>query len=424
MVPSKLDTTSDLSPIEFSTERGEHMQYRIVQKSGDKISILGYGGMRFPTKGGLIDEDKACRQLRHAIDQGVNYIDTAYFYHGGQSETFIGKALKDGYREKVHIATKMPPWLVNSVQDMDRIIETQLKRLQVTTIDYYLLHALNRENWEKFLSLDILNYLTALKASGKVKNVGFSFHGDRENFKEIIDSYDWDFCQIQYNILDENTQAGRFGLEYAAEKGIAVFIMEPLRGGTLAQKLPNQVKALYDDFSIKRTPAEWALKWIWNQPGVTMVLSGMTEDQHIEDNIAFAKDMLPNQFSESENALIHEAKNIYLNLQRVPCTGCQYCMPCPFGVDIPRCFDLYNSKYLLNQKTGAFYWMQLGGMNGKPSYASLCTKCGVCLEHCPQSIDIPSRLVEVASDMENFLMKPMMKIGNSVVKFYNKLKKT
>ncbi|MCD4712246.1 MAG: aldo/keto reductase [Clostridiales bacterium] len=398
------------------------MQYRKVEKSGDRISILGYGGMRFPTKGGLIDEEKARTQLRHAIDQGVNYIDTAYFYHGGQSETFIGKALKDGYMDKVHIATKMPPWLVNSTLDMDRIIETQLNRLQVETIDYYLLHALNRENWEKFLSLDILNYLTALKASGKIRNVGFSFHGDRENFVEVIDAYDWDFCQIQYNILDENTQAGRFGLEYAAEKGIAVFIMEPLRGGTLAQKLPKQVKILYDDFHIKRTPAEWALKWIWNQPGVTMVLSGMTEDQHIEDNIAYAKDMLPNQFSTEENALIQEAKNIYLNLQRVPCTGCQYCMPCPFGVDIPRCFDLYNSKYLLNQKTGTFYWMQLGGMNGKPSHASLCTKCGACLEHCPQSIDIPSRLVDVADDMENFLMKPTMKIGNSVVKFYNKLK--
>lgn len=392
------------------------MKYREVNKSGDTLSILGYGGMRFPTKAGLIDEEKAMRQLRGAIDEGVNYVDTAYFYHGGQSETFIGKALKDGYREKVHIATKMPPWLVNSQADMDNIFETQLKRLDVDTIDYYLLHALNKENWEKFLKLDVLSFLDQLKATGKIRNVGFSFHGDRENFVEIIDAYNWDFCQIQYNFLDINNQAGTFGLKYAAEKDIAVIVMEPLRGGTLVSKLPREIQTLYADQQVNRTPAEWALKWIWNHPEVTCVLSGMNVDEHIEANIRYASEVDPNQFTEAESNTIDQAREIYLSLQKVPCTGCQYCMPCPFGVDIPRCFDLYNSKHLLKQKTGTFYWMQLGGMNGKPSHASLCLSCGKCLEHCPQSIAIPTELKAVAKDMENVFMKPFMIIGRNVVK--------
>lgn len=399
------------------------MKNREVKKSKDQVSILGYGGMRFPTKAGVIDEEKAMRQLRRAIDEGVNYVDTAYFYHGGQSETFIGKALKDGYREKVHIATKMPPWLVNSKEDMEKIFETQRRRLDVETIDFYLLHALNKENWEKFLKLDILSYLDELKATGKIRNAGFSFHGDRENFKEIIDAYDWDFCQIQYNFLDINNQAGTMGLKYAAEKGIAVVVMEPLRGGSLVSKLPKEVEALYASQDVKRTPAEWALKWIWNHPEVTCVLSGMNEDDHIDANIRYASEVEPNQFTIEESKTIDKAREIYLSLQKVPCTGCQYCMPCPFGVDIPRCFDLYNSKHLLNQKTGVFYWMQLGGMNGKASYASLCVSCGKCLEHCPQSINIPVELKAVASDMENMFMKPFMTVGRNMIKVYNKVKR-
>jgi predicted aldo/keto reductase-like oxidoreductase len=317
----------------------------------------------------------------------------------------------------------MPPWLVNSQADMDNIFETQRKRLDVETIDYYLLHALNKENWDKFLKLDVLSFLDQLKASGKIRNVGFSFHGDRENFMEIIDAYKWDFCQIQYNFLDINNQAGTFGLKYAAEKDIAVIVMEPLRGGTLVSKLPREIQTLYADQQVNRTPAEWALKWIWNHPEVTCVLSGMNVDEHIEANIRYASEVDPNQFTEAESNTIDQAREIYLSLQKVPCTGCQYCMPCPFGVDIPRCFDLYNSKHLLKQKTGTFYWMQLGGMNGKPSHASLCLSCGKCLEHCPQSIAIPTELKAVAKDMENVLMKPFMIIGRNVVKGVNRVKR-
>lgn len=399
------------------------MEYRQVASSGEKLSILGYGGMRFPTNNGRIDEKKALKQLRSAIDQGVNYVDTAYFYHGGQSETFIGRALKDGYREKVNIATKMPPWLVHNSSDFDVIFNEQLNRLQVEVIDYYLLHALNEENWEKFLKLNIFEFLDKVKRTGKVRHVGFSFHGDRTLFKSVIDAYPWDFCQIQYNILDEYNQAGKEGLEYAASKNIAVFVMEPLRGGTLANKLPEKVRLRYQETQPEWTPAEWALKWIWNHKEVTMVLSGMTEDAHIEQNIRYANGMMPESLSNEELEALSEARRIYLELQKVPCTGCQYCLPCPFGVDIPRCFDLYNSKYLLNQKVGTFYWMQMGGMNGKASYASLCKRCGKCLEHCPQSIDIPNRLNEVAKDMEKPYMKPLIRIASNGIKIYTTVKR-
>ena len=399
------------------------MEYRIVASTGEKLSILGYGGMRFPTVNGRIDENQAMRQLRYAIDQGVNYIDTAYFYHGGQSESFIGRALKDGYREKVNIATKMPPWLVNDEKDFDVIFNEQLNRLQVNEIDYYLLHALNQENWEKFLGLGVFDFLDQLKQRGKIRNVGFSFHGDRMLFKTIIDAYPWDFCQIQYNILDEYNQAGKEGLQYAASKGIAVFIMEPLRGGTLANKLPQHVIEIYKKKQPTWEPAEWALKWIWNHEEVTMILSGMSEDVHIANNLRYANEMTPNSMSEEDLESVKEAKKRYLELQKVPCTGCQYCLPCPFGVDIPRCFDLYNSKYLLNQKVNTFYWMQMGGINGKASYASLCRSCGKCLEHCPQSIDIPKRLKEVSRDMEPAYMKPAVVIASKIIKLYTTVKR-
>lgn len=399
------------------------MEFRTVKSTGDQISILGYGGMRFPTVGGRIDEEKATKQLHRAIDAGLNYIDTAYFYHGGQSEVFIGKALAGGYRERVRIATKLPPWLITVPEDMAVIFSEQLRRFQTDFVDYYLLHALNRESWEKFLKLGVLDFLTELKSSGRIKHVGFSFHGDRENFREIIDAYPWDFTQIQYNILDEYNQAGREGLKYAASKDIAVFVMEPLRGGSLVNRLPEKVLKIYKTHEPDWTPTEWALKWIWSHEEVTMVLSGMTEDQHLEDNLRFAASLKSGGLSDANLAAVAEVKRTYLSLQKVPCTGCQYCLPCPFGVDIPRCFDLYNSKYLLKQKVGAFYWMQMGGMNGKPSYASLCRRCGVCVPKCPQSIDIPNRLSEVADDMEGKFMLPVIKTAAGAIKVYTSVKR-
>ncbi|MBF4693862.1 aldo/keto reductase [Fusibacter ferrireducens] len=383
------------------------MQYREVQSTGDQVSILGYGGMRFPVVAGKIDEEKATEFLKKAIEAGVNYIDTAYFYHGGQSEIFLGKFLSSGYREQVKIATKMPPWSVQRASDLSKIFEDQRRKLKVDCIDYYLLHALNRETWTKFNSMNALTFLKTLKSERKIDHVGFSFHGDRTLFKEIIDAYPWDFCQIQYNLLDDLNQAGKAGLEYAASKGIAVFVMEPLRGGSLVKNLPEKVLEAYRAFDDTRSPAEWALRWIWNHPGVTMVLSGMTEQQHLQDNLLYAERSGIQIMSREELRIISDVKAVYHKLQKIPCTGCQYCMPCPFGVDIPRCFDLYNSVFLLNQKKmKGFYWLQLGGANGAPSYASLCKNCGKCLEHCPQSIQIPQRLIEVKTYMETPLMKP------------------
>lgn len=399
------------------------MEYRKIAATGEEISILGYGGMRFPTHAGKIDEVKATQQLRDAIDAGLNYIDTAYFYHGGQSEPFIGRALKEGYREKVKIATKMPPWLVSHPKDFDVILNEQLQRLQVAYIDFYLLHALNRESWEKFKALGVFDFLNKEKEKGTLKNIGFSFHGDRDVFKEIIDAYPWTFCQIQYNFLDDYNQAGLEGLRYAYEKGVSVFVMEPLRGGNLVNKLPEAVTDLYQALHPNWTPAEWALKWIWNHKEVTMILSGMTEDAHIEENLRISKDMKANAMTQAELDTIKEVKQIYLSLQKVPCTGCQYCLPCPFGVDIPRCFDLYNSKYVLNQKVNGFYWMQMGGMNGKPSYASLCRNCGKCVEHCPQSIAIPEKLKDVIKDMENPVLRSAVKVASKAMKIYTVTKR-
>lgn len=400
------------------------MEYRKVKATGDEVSILGFGGMRFPTtSSGKIDEGKATELLITAINEGVNYIDTAYFYHGGQSESFIGRFLSQGYKDRVKVATKMPPWLVHTTKDYDLIFNEQLNRLQTEVIDYYLLHALNRENWEKFLKLDVFAFLNRIKETGQAKNIGFSFHGDRDLFKEIIDAYPWDFCQIQYNILDAFNQAGVEGLNYAAARDIAVFVMEPLRGGTLVNRLPKQVLETYESAVPGRKPAEWALKWIWDQAAVTMVLSGMSEMAHVTDNLAFAQHMKPGSMPESERQVVESVKGIYLALQRVPCTGCQYCLPCPFGVDIPRCFDLYNSKFLLGQKVGTFYWMQLGGMNGIPSHASLCRNCGKCLEHCPQSINIPHELKAVTKDLEGPFMKPVMKVATGAAKGYGAIKR-
>ena len=393
------------------------------REDSDLISILGYGAMRFPTKFGLIDEEKATKQLKYAIDSGLNYIDTAYFYHGGQSERFIGKFLKEGYRDKVYLATKMPPWLVHEREDLERIFTAQLKNLQTDCIDYYLLHALNQENWDKFVSLDTLGFLEKKRSRGQIRKIGFSFHGDRQLFKRVIDAYPWDFCQIQYNFLDEYVQAGKEGLEYAYDKGIGVFVMEPLRGGTLAKKQPKEVVKRYREYPVQRTPVDWALRWIWQHPQVTMLLSGMTEDEHVYQNVALASNPEGSWLDAGDQDLIKAVQEVYKSGQKVPCTACQYCMPCPVAVDIPRCFELYNSKYLLEQPVTAFYWMQLGGINGKPQHASLCINCGKCVKLCPQSIAIPEALSDVAKDLEGPFMRPTIKVARVLLKPFKRRKK-
>jgi len=392
------------------------MLYRTVPKNGDELSILGFGYMRLPLKkGGSIDEERAIRQLRHAIDQGVNYVDTAPAYHFGKSEKILARALADGYRQRVRIATKLPPWSVHSREDMDHILSSQLVTLKTDHIDYYLLHSLTKGSWEKLKNLGVLGFLDAAKKEGLIKNAGFSFHGDIAALKEIVDSYDWDFCQIQYNYLDEHNQAGTEGLKYAAGKRLAVMVMEPIRGGNLAGHVPDEVKKIWDESAIKRSPAEWALRWVWNHPEVTVVLSGMNDEMHIDENLRIAGKALPNSLSPAEQAIISRVRDTYQRLMKISCTGCGYCMPCPAGVDIPGCFSLYNAHHLFpHDRSAKFHYLgRHGGLLTNVSSAGLCRQCGKCVKICPQHLPIPDRLRDVSKEMEGgmTIIVPVLKGG-------------
>jgi len=392
------------------------MLYRKVPKTGDELSVLGFGYMRLPLKkGGGIDEERAIRQLRYAIDHGVNYVDTAPAYHFGRSEHVLAHALADGYRKKVRLATKLPPWSVRSREDMDRILDAQLTRLDTDHIDYYLLHSLSASSWEKMRNLGVREFLDLAKRDGKINNAGFSFHGDSESFKEIVDAYSWEFCQIQYNYLDEHNQAGTEGLRYAAEKHLAVMIMEPIRGGNLAGQIPPEVKKIWEESAVRRSPAEWALRWVWNHPEVTVVLSGMNDELHIDENLRVAEDALPHSLSCDELAIIARVSDAYRRLMKVGCTGCGYCMPCPAGVDIPGCFSLYNAHHLFpGDRSAKFqYFGRHGGLLSAVSYAGLCRECGKCKKICPQHILIPERLREVSKEMEGMMrvIVPVLKGG-------------
>jgi hypothetical protein len=392
------------------------MLFRKVPKTGDELSILGFGYMRLPTKkGGGIDEERAIRQVRYAIDHGVNYVDTAPAYHFGRSEKILARALAGGYREKVRIATKLPPWSVHGQKDMDRILSSQLSTLRTDHIDYYLLHSLSKASWEKMRKLGVQGFLDTAKKDGRINNAGFSFHGDPATFKEIINAYDWDFCQIQYNYLDEHHQAGTEGLLYAAGKNLAVMIMEPVRGGNLAGTIPDEVKKIWDESPIKRSPAEWALRWVWNHPEVTVVLSGMNEETHIDENLQIAGEVLPNSLSSTELAIISRVRDTYQKLMKINCTGCGYCMPCPSGVDIPGCFSLYNAHCLFpHDRSAKFQYIgRHGGLLSSVSYAGLCSQCGKCVKSCPQHLPVPDRLREVSEEMEGMMkfIVPVLKSG-------------
>ncbi len=380
------------------------MLYHKVPKTGDELSILGFGFMRLPAKkhGRGIDEARAIRQLRYAIDHGVNYVDTAPAYHFGRSEQILGRALADGYREKVRLATKLPPWSVRSREDMDRILDTQLATLKTGHIDYYLLHSLTRESFLRLKDLGVLAFLDAAMKDGRIRNAGFSTHADLPAFKEIVDAYDWTFCQIQYNYLDEKNQAGTEGLEYAYEKNLAVIIMEPLRGGNLCGQVPDEVKKIWDGSLVKRTPAEWGLRWVWNHPEVTVVLSGMNDEAHIGENLRTAETAYPGSLTEDELDRVARVRDTHGRLMKVGCTGCGYCMPCPAGVDIPGCFSLYNDHHLFssNRMARFQYIGRHGGLMGGVSYAGLCRNCGKCEKACPQHLPIRARLRDVSGEME------------------------
>lgn len=380
------------------------MLYRTMPQNGDRLSILGFGCMRLPMKGGKIDEERAIRQIRHAIDRGVNYVDTAWPYHAGQSEIVLGKALRDGYRGKIKLATKLPSWMIKSREDMDRYLAAQLEKLGTDCIDYYLLHSLNGGSWDILHGLGVEGFLDRAKADGRIVNAGFSFHGLKPDFLRIVDAYSWVFCQIQYNYLDEQYQAGVEGLRYAASKGLGVIVMEPLRGGNLGVAAPPAVEAIWNESPTRRMPAEWALRWIWNEPTVTVVLSGMNDEAQIEENLAIADTARPGSLTDAELALVERAGRKYRELMKVGCTGCGYCMPCPAGVTIPICFEEYNRFHMFGRSEDVKfrYALRMSGelVDGKPGYASQCVRCGACLKKCPQQIRIPERLAEIAAEMD------------------------
>lgn len=365
------------------------MLYRNFGKTGEVVSNLGFGCMRLPIvdqQEEKIEEKLATQMLRYAIDHGVNYIDTAYPYHKGMSEPFLGEALKDGYRDKVFIATKLPSWEVQNKQDCERILNEQLNRLQTEYIDFYLLHALKKDWWEKLKNRGGLEFLDRAIEDGRIRYAGFSFHDELDQFKTIVDEYDWSFCQIQYNFMDEDIQAGSEGLKYAAEKNLGIVIMEPLRGGNLARRVPEDIKVIWDKAPDKRSPAEWALRWVWNHPEVSVVLSGMTTPDQVTENCRIAASARPNHLSEMELDIIEEVKLQYRQRIKVDCTACGYCMPCPNGVNIPRIFSVYNDRFIFGEKRWSHLMYTFASNAGEQ--ASNCIECGECEEVCPQSIAI------------------------------------
>ena len=364
------------------------MKYRRFGSLDWQVSALGFGCMRLP----VIDEDRtkvnepeATRMLRHAIDNGVNYVDTAYGYHGGNSERFVGKALQDGYREKVMLATKLPANQVETEQDFDRILNEQLAKCQTDHIDFYLLHSMNSERWRRLSSLGVIEWAGGAKADGRIKHLGFSFHGKYEEFEEVVNGTDqWEFCQIQYNYMNEEVQAGTKGFRLAADKGLAIVIMEPILGGSLATP-PEPIRAMWDDADVKRSPAGWALQWLWNKPEVCVVLSGMTAMEHVEDNLASADVSGANILEQRELDLIEQVRDAYVGLRPIPCTQCNYCMPCPSGVNIPRNLELYNRSVMYNQADQSRNTYRKWSEDVR---ASACTQCRECEEKCPQDIEI------------------------------------
>ena len=372
------------------------MLYRKLGRTNIDVSILGFGCMRLPevkNNYGKINETEASKMLNYAIENGINYLDTAYPYHNGASETFIGKYLKPEYRKKVHIATKIPSWLINKKEDLEYYLNKQQERLQSEKIDIYLIHSLNKTYWPKLEKAGVLEFLDDLKDNGTIKYSGFSFHDDLEFFMQTIELYNWDICQIQYNFLDENYQAGREGLRYASSQGMGIVIMEPLRGGVLANYVPPNVQSIYDESENTRTPAEWALKYLWDLEEVDVVLSGMSNLKQVKENILYAKDGFTHSLSEDDKFIIKEVARAYRENKGVDCTACGYCMPCPEGVNIPDCFMHYNYATMLNDPENAkMHYITL--LKGEEK-ASRCIECGECDNICPQMNDIKKELKKV-----------------------------
>ena len=380
------------------------MNYR-EDKHGEKLSILGYGCMRFTRNGNNIDVDKAEKEIMAAVNAGVNYFDTAYIYPG--SEVTLGEIVeRNGIRDKINIATKLPQYMIGNRDAIDKYFDEELTRLRTDHVDYYLMHHLTDvDMWDKLKAIGIIDWIKDKKESGQIRNIGFSYHGNTDNFKVILEDYDWDFCQIQYNYLDEVTQAGVSGLKAAAAKGIPVVIMEPLRGGKLVNMLPEKAKKIISANERGWTPAEWAFRWLYNQPEVTVVLSGMNSLEMVEENVKTASDAKAGDFTEKDFKLLEEVKKAIKENEKVGCTGCRYCMPCPKGVDIPGTFACYNTMYTENKKAGRFQYAQTVALAKEPAFASQCIQCGKCEKHCPQNIPIREKLKEADKELRPFFYK-------------------
>ncbi|MBQ8797025.1 MAG: aldo/keto reductase [Oscillospiraceae bacterium] len=391
------------------------MQYR-KDKQGNDLSVLGFGCMRFQRKQGKIDMALAEQQIMQAYQGGVNYYDTAYIYPG--SEAAIGEVFeKNGIRDKIYIATKLPHYLIKSVEGMEKLFREQLSRLRTDYVDYYLMHMLtDTATWSRLEDLGIRQWLEEKRQSGEIRQIGFSYHGNAETFCALVDAYDWDFCQIQYNYMDEFTQAGRKGLQHAAQKGLPVVIMEPLRGGRLVNQLPEEAQKLFAEHPNGWTPAQWSFRWLWDQPEVTVVLSGMNTAEMVEDNMQTASTAQAGHFGEGEQALLRQVVKAFNAKVKVGCTGCGYCMPCPEGVDIPGTFNAYNRRYQDGWFAALREYFMCTTLRQNSAAASNCIGCGKCEKHCPQGIEIRKHL----ADAQKVLEDPIYKIARKCAKWFVK----
>ena len=375
------------------------MQYR-TDKYGNKLSVLGFGCMRFQRKAGAIDMEEAEKEIMQAYHSGVNYFDTAYIYVG--SEAAIGEIFeRNGIRQDIHIATKLPHYLIKSIAGVEKLFQEELRRLRTDYVDYYLMHMLNdAETWKRLLDMGIGDWIAEKKRTGAIRQIGFSYHGNSETFCKIIDAYDWDFCQIQYNYLDEHSQAGRKGLTYAHEKGIPVIIMEPLRGGKLVKNLPEAAKKIFREHDPDCTPARWAFRWLWDQKEVTVVLSGMNTMEMVRENVETACNTEIGSMTGKDQAMLKQVVAAINASVKVGCTACGYCMPCPMGVDIPGTFAAWNRYYSETKFSGFREYLMCTALRKNPASASQCIGCGKCEKHCPQNISIREMLGQARKDLE------------------------
>ncbi|MDR3063183.1 MAG: aldo/keto reductase [Methanobrevibacter sp.] len=388
------------------------MIYRPLEKTNDDFSLLGYGCMRFPKKNGRIDIEESEKHIIHAIENGVNYFDTAYTYGG--HEKALGSILSKGYRDKVKIATKLPIFNLKNREDMDKIFNTQLERLQTDHIDYYLIHGLSSfQQWEDVKTLGILEFIAEEQEKGRIINIGFSAHTNLVNFKKIVDDYNWDVAMIQYNYIDENYQAGTDGLNYAHSKGLGIIVMEPLRGGMLVDKLPKEAQKIFKDYKIKRSSAEWGFRWLADNPKINVVLSGMSTTEQLEENLKIFSNHQANSLSDEEKQIYNNVKDIFKCKLKVDCTGCGYCLPCPSNVDIPTCFSSYNDKAIFGSLMANIMYFVSTLENNSP--AKNCTSCGVCVNKCPQNIPIVDEIKKVSKKMDIWILRQITKIAIKII---------